>query len=171
MSKFFALTVISSTVAFESVINPNNVTFDDEIIQSYGELTWNGFRRKYKDIDESFRSKMEEHYRVLKRDCFNSGKCKRGTQKKLRNVEKEAVRKKNAFDESQICPDSVNGEAWHFGSAEELDVTIDGETIILDQSVDAGMIVIKNGGKLIFRDNGEGTNTIVLRAKSIKVTK
>ena len=41
--------------------------------------------------------------------------------------------------------------------------------IILDHSVNVGNLVIEDGGKLIFKDLGEGSDVIKLRAKSIKI--
>ena len=42
--------------------------------------------------------------------------------------------------------------------------------MLLSESVSAGMVVITNGGKLIFKDFGTGqTEPIVLRAKSIQI--
>ena len=54
-------------------------------------------------------------------------------------------------------------------SSNELTRFTSGRTIILDRSVNAGVIIIQNGGKLIFKDNGKDGDLIKLRAKAIKV--
>ena len=41
--------------------------------------------------------------------------------------------------------------------------------IILDHSVNVGNLVIEDGGKLVFKDLGKGSEVIKLRAKSIKI--
>ena len=41
--------------------------------------------------------------------------------------------------------------------------------IILDHNVNVGNLVIEDGGKLIFKDMGKGSEVIKLRAKSIKI--
>lgn len=58
-------------------LNPNggrpihNLTVIDE----YGDITWNRFRKIYKKIDPNNRgNRLEEDFRVLHRDCFNFGK-------------------------------------------------------------------------------------------------
>ena len=56
-------------------------TFEEDIIEKYGELGWNQFRKIYKDLDPSMKSKLHEHYRALKRDCFNFGKCRKRNKK------------------------------------------------------------------------------------------
>ena len=53
----------SLVVGDQFVWNGANVTFDEELLEAYGTLTWNGFRKKYKNIDPDFGSKLEEHYR------------------------------------------------------------------------------------------------------------
>ena len=76
----------------------------------------------------------------------------------------------NDFDMTGQCPDTVVGaEAWDYD--ESGDVVIDGRTILLDHSVDlqGEGLIIQNGGRLIFKDMGAGTDTITLRAKSIKL--
>ena len=64
-------------------LNPNggrpihNLTVIDE----YGDITWNRFRKIYKKIDPNNRgNRLEEDFRVLHRDCFNfgeEGKCRK----------------------------------------------------------------------------------------------
>ena len=57
-------------------ISEANGTFEAYIVVKYGKLAWNGFRKKYKEIDPGMATSMEEWFRALKRDCFNSGTCK-----------------------------------------------------------------------------------------------
>ena len=40
-----------------------NGTFESYIIEQYGRLAWNGFRKKYKEIDPSMKTSMEEWFR------------------------------------------------------------------------------------------------------------
>ena len=44
--------------------------FKDDILEKYGHLGWNGFRKIYKTLDKNMKSRLHEHFRVLKRDCF-----------------------------------------------------------------------------------------------------
>ena len=79
-------------------------------MEKYGQLSWTGFRKKYKLIDESFATAMEEHFRSLKRDCFNSGGCKKNTKKNFiaqmtnSDLEDEEFRAFNPTDISGQCP-------------------------------------------------------------------
>ena len=74
----------------------------------------------------------------------------------------------NQWDFDGTCPDSVAGDAWDY--ADNADVTIGGNrVVILDHNVNVGNLVIEDGGKLIFKDMGEGSEVIKLRAKSIKI--
>ena len=78
------------------------------------------------------------------------------------------VKSVNQWDSDGTCPDSVAGESWDY--ADNADVTITGNrVIILDHSVNVGNLVIEDGAKLIFKDLGEGSEVIKLRAKSIKI--
>ena len=65
----------------------------------------------------------------------------------------------------------MSGEAWDYDESASGYTRIDGRTIILDQNVDlAGDgLIIENGGRLIFKDNGAGSATMTLRAKSIEI--
>ena len=62
---------------FLSVALARNFTFPTHIIEQYGELSWGGFRNIYKQLNANMKRKLWEHFRVLKRDCFNHGKCRR----------------------------------------------------------------------------------------------
>jgi len=130
--------------------NSLSLTFSPDVIEKYGDISWAKFRKIYKHIDPNFIGKLEEHYRVLKRDCFNSGKCKK-TPETARNG---PVRSINTWDGTGECPDAHAGDIWDYGTNEANDVTIDSRSVILDTSVSAGNIIITNGGKLIFRDHG-----------------
>ena len=88
--------------------------------------------------------------------------------KNFKTYKGPAVKTANQWDSDGTCPDSVAGESWDY--ADNADVTIDGNrVIILDHSVNVGNLVIEDGGKLIFKDLGEGSEVIKLRAKSIKI--
>ena len=54
-----------------------NLTFSNEQIESFGQLSWNQFSKIYNKIDLNFERKLDEHFRVLKRDCYNYGLCKK----------------------------------------------------------------------------------------------
>ena len=41
-----------------------NGTFESYIIEQYGRLAWNGFRKKYREIDPSMKTSMEEWFRA-----------------------------------------------------------------------------------------------------------
>ena len=59
-------------------------------------------------------------------------------------------------------------ESWDYQNG--VDVTIGaGRTVILDQSASIENLIIEDGGKLVFKDYGEGGQKITLRAKSIKI--
>ena len=53
-----------------------NFTWSESDIDSYGHVGFGKFRNLFK-WDDRYRFRMEEHFRALKRDCFNSRKCKR----------------------------------------------------------------------------------------------
>ena len=52
-------------------------TYEEDIIEEYGDIGWNQFRKIYKTLDPDMKSKLHEHFRALKRDCFNFGKCRK----------------------------------------------------------------------------------------------
>ena len=95
-----------------------NATFTAEILDSYGKLSWNGFRKKYKLIDESFATAMEEHFRALKRDCFHSGGCKKKKKKNFiarminSDLEDEEFRAFNPIDISGQCPGHRENDSY-----------------------------------------------------------
>ena len=82
---------------FISAVFARNFTFPTHIIEQYGDLSWGGFRKIYKQLNENMKRKLWEHFRVLKRDCFNYGKCK-----KWRNNARNAVDTDRTITKSNI---------------------------------------------------------------------
>ena len=93
------------------------------------------------------------------------GTCKRtGAQGRS-----EKARVANQWDLDQTCPDSVAfADSWDYEDGKHVSIG-GGRTIVLDKSVNVQTLVIQDGAKLIFKDNGEGGEKITLRAKSIKI--
>ena len=127
---------------------------------SFGDLSFVEFIEQYDQLNVGLDQSLEEQFRIYKRECFLSSAC----QPLARNL---AAKEINQWDLDGTCPDSVAGSSWDY--EENTDVIIDDRVIILDQSVNAGNLIIQNGGKLIFRDFGEDSEVIKLRAKSIKI--
>ena len=70
-----------------------------------------------------------------------------------------------------MCPDHVTGSvAWDYDTSDSW-IEIVNRTVLLDRNVSvAGVIVIKDGGKLIFKDFGEDASSpVTLRAMAINV--
>ena len=77
------------------------------------------------------------------------------------------ARTQNLFDQTGECPDAVSGAvAWDLDESASGFLSLEGKTIVLDHDVDlAGEgLIIQNGGKLIFKDNGVNGDKITLRA-------
>ena len=127
---------------------------------SFGDLSYVKFIEQYDQLNVGLDQSLEEQFRIYKRECFLSSAC----QPLARNF---VAKDTNQWDLDGTCPDSVAGSSWDY--EENTDVTIDGRVIILDKSVNVGNLIIENGAKLIFRDLGEGSEVIKLRAKSIKI--
>ena len=166
-SLFLLFFGISAGYDRDDISLPEN-TFDRNTLEKYGKMTFNEFHKYHTEVGQNLGSNLEEKYRVLQRECFTSGICKK---RKNPNFERSRQHKNfNQWDITETCPDSVDADIWDFGTGEQNDVIIDGRTIILEASVDVGMLVIRNSGKLIFKDFGtSAASPIVLRAKSIKV--
>ena len=84
----------------------------------------------------------------------------------------QMARTQNLFDQTGECPDAVSGAvAWDLDQSASGFLSLEGKTIVLDHDVDlAGEgLIIQNGGKLIFKDNGVDGDKITLRAKSIEI--
>ena len=59
---------------------------------------------------------------------------------------------------------------WDYPDDSSDDLIIEERSILLDRSVTVGSLIIRNGGKLIFKDFGEDNNVVVtLRAKSVQI--
>ena len=78
---------------------------------------------------------------------------------------RKKVRPRNKIDVSGICPEEMeNLESWDSaGFDENAFIRIEGRSILLDRSVDVnGGILIANGGRLVFKDNGPAGERIKL---------
>ena len=79
---------------------------------------------------------------------------------------RKKVRPRNKIDVSGICPEDMeNLESWDSaGFDENAFIRIEGRSILLDRSVDVnGGVLIANGGRLVFKDNGAAGEMIKLR--------
>ena len=79
--------------------------------------------------------------------------------------------KKNRYvDASGTCPDQIADlTSWDYQTNDGSDLIIEERAILLDQNVTVGSLILRKGAKLIFKDHGEGSDVITLRAKSIQV--
>ena len=68
-----------------------NFTWSEEDVEEMKSIRFFGFRNKFKN-DERYKNKLEEHFRTLMRDCFNSKKCKK-FKKQVKNTMKHKKKK------------------------------------------------------------------------------
>ena len=102
----------------------------------------------------------EEFFLKFKRQVFNSGR----SDKRRRGFEADDFKLRfptNQWDVDGTCPDSVAAEAWDYPFG---NVTIENRVVIVDRSIDTGVVRVLTGGKLIFKDRGPTGNLIKFRA-------
>ena len=153
----------------QSWIEDAKPSFPQEKLDQYGILKYNQFVKKFKDLDVGLGQSLEEQYRTYRRDCYLYSSCNIKKSERLLRMQRHKPR--NEIDLNEICPDSISGDPWD-PAWDNTEVKIGaGQTIILDHSVNVTSLDIVDGGTLIFKDLGEGSETIKLRSLYIKISK
>ena len=122
------------------------------------------WKQIYKNIDPEMEVNEEEFFLKFKRQVFNSGR----SDKRRRGFEADEFKLRfptNQWDVDGTCPDSVSAEPWDYPFG---DVTIENRVVIVDRSIDTGVVRVLTGGKLIFKDRGPTGNLIKFRALALK---
>ena len=138
--------------------------FTDDELEQYGDLSKREWNKIYKNIDPEMEVAEEDFYLKFKRQVFNSGR----SDKRRRGFEADEFRlrfPRNQWDVDGTCPDSVSAVSWDYPFG---DVTITNRVVIVDRNVDAGVVKVLSGGKLIFKDRGPGGNLLKFRAMALK---
>ena len=132
----------------QSSIDSETPSFSQEILNRFGDLTFNEFVENFNQLDVGLGQSHEEQFRVYKRECYLFGECNYAKQRQVTRVKPT-----NDFDLDETCPDSVTAEPWDYD--DHSSVVIDkNRIVILDHSVDIINITIHDGGMLIFKDLG-----------------
>merc|ERR1712131_553020 len=107
MKLLFSLVLLGSLPSNSVAKFASDVNYDGDELDKYGDYGYKEFKAIWKELDQRIKHQLEEHYRILKREHFNSGKGKR--RKKDKRFRFEARNPANAWDLSDICPDQHDG--------------------------------------------------------------
>ncbi|CBY20187.1 unnamed protein product [Oikopleura dioica] len=153
--------------------NPN--PFNEEELDTYGDLSRKEWKQIYAEIDPTFSRNSNEFFRKYKRQRFNTGRSDKRRRKKWQNsLTEDAVSRNdwkypaNSWDLTGECPDNAAGETYESWNYAFGDVTIVNRTVLVDSDVNTGVVKVAEGGKLIFKDLGEGAESITFRALALK---
>ena len=124
----------------------NERWFSDEDVAVEQAISYDEFEKTFysKARSTGFSRSMEEYYRIYARECHNFGGCK-----KWRKAERTIYP-----DNSDVCPEQdYTTEPWPaaLATGEDVDVTINSKTILLENDVTVNKLRIAKTGKLIFK--------------------
>ena len=125
----------------------NERWFSDEDVAVEQAISYDEFEKTFysKARSTGFTRSMEEYYRIYARECHNFGGCK-----KWRKAERTIYP-----DNSDVCPEQdYTTEPWPaaLATGEDVDVTINSKTILLENDVTVNKLRIAKTGKLIFKE-------------------
>merc|ERR1712156_470790 len=77
MKLLFSLVLLANLPSNSEAKFASDVDYNGDVLDKYGDYSYKEFKAIWKELDQRIKHQLEEHFRILKREHFNSGRGKR----------------------------------------------------------------------------------------------